>query len=114
MRQMQKKSTATGQSGRGKGCQVTVGENMDLKDQKWVDQINGNSGIFGLIWMGSLQPCLPDKLRNRTYSCRDDSNQLFAENGPGTGKNHCVVNRNQHSAMCISCKYYGAWNYKTY
>ena len=80
----------------------SAGENIDLKDQKWVDQINGNSG--------NLRLNLDGKAYNLVYQTSsdtgltvvgNDSYQLFAENGSGTGKNHCDVNRNQHSAMCI-------------
>mgnify|MGYP000323216618 CR=1 FL=1 len=60
----------------------SVGENKDLKDQKWVDQINGNSG--------NLRLNLDGKAYNLVYQTSSDTGltvvgmiptSFFAENG---------------------------------
>ena len=80
-----------------------------------MDQINGNSG--------NLRLNLDGKAYNLVYQTSSDTGltvvgmiptSFLQKTARELEKTYCVVNRNQHSAMCISCKYYGARNYKTY
>ena len=73
---------------------------MDLKDQKWVDQINGNSGN---LWLN-----LDGKAYSLVYQTSSETGltvvgmiptSFLQKTARELEKNHCDVDRNQYSSV---------------